>query len=98
MQLGWKDDVLLQAAEGERAAAVEAAQLLQKPAREEAEEPGTEGAGPRPGEEQRMVMQAMHVPHEAGKHLPARAPPPYPIIATSPCGDWLVPWACHMSA
>ncbi len=64
-----KAGTLLQAAEGERAAAEEAAQLLQQPAQEEGEDSGTEPSDQQPGEEKRMVMQAMHVLHEAGKHL-----------------------------
>lgn len=64
----------LQAAEGERAAAEEAAELLQQRAREEGEEGGAEGAGPELGDEKRMVMQAMHVPHQAGKSPPVCSP------------------------
>lgn len=56
--------ILLQAAAGEKAAAEEAAKLLQKAGEESEEEKTPEKGDQKRMEEKRLVMQAMHVPHE----------------------------------
>ena len=59
----------MQAAEGERAAAKEAAERLQRAADEAGEEPAADDAHEQHMEEGRMAMQAMHVLHAPGKPL-----------------------------
>ena len=57
----------IQAAEGERAAAKEAAERLQRAADEAGEEPAADDAHEQHMKEGRMAMQAMHVVHAPGK-------------------------------
>ena len=63
--------VHIQAAEGERAAAKEAAERLQRASEEAGEKPAADDAHEQPTEEGRMAMQAMHVPHAPGKATPS---------------------------
>ena len=60
----------MQAVEGERAAAKEAAQLLLKAGDENLDEEAAKDQEAKHVEESRMVMQAMHVPHELGRFQP----------------------------
>ena len=60
----------MQAVEGERAAAKEAAQLLLKAGDEDIDEEAAKDQEHKHVEESRMVMQAMHVPHELGRFQP----------------------------
>jgi len=60
----------MQAVEGERAAAKEAAQLLLKAGDENIDEEAAKDQEHKHVEESRMVMQAMHVPHDLGRLQP----------------------------
>ena len=64
----------LQAAAGEKAAAEEAAKMLQR-AREEPNEMETPEDGEhKPVKEKRLVMQAMHVPHDKAGSILIKRP------------------------
>ena len=60
----------MQAVEGERAAAKEAAQLLLKAGDDSTDEEAAKDQEHKHVEESRMVMQAMHVPHDLGRLQP----------------------------